>query len=98
MRHKYLNPIREESDTAERLNAAFDFDDSVVLDRLKQAVLKSVLIYYANHTARETCELFGIPFTPEYVKILHKLAPKGMGLGGARKGAGQKKRIYKPLK
>ncbi|HMN89096.1 MAG TPA: hypothetical protein PKE68_03685 [Saprospiraceae bacterium] len=68
-----------------------NFEDSVVIDRLKAAVLKSVLIFYSSHTARETCEEFGIPFTPEYVKILHKLQPKGMGLGGARKGSGKRK-------
>lgn len=71
---------------------ALDLGDSVVLDRLKDAILKSVLVYYETHTARETCQLFGIPFTREYIKILNHLHPKGMGLGGARKGSGQKKK------
>lgn len=70
----------------------FDYTNSVVVDRLKLAVLKSVEIYYATHTARETCDMFGIPFTPEHVKALHQLWPKNMGLGGARQGAGQKKK------
>ena len=69
-----------------------DFEDSVVLDKLKNAVLKSVLIYYQTHTARETCQMFGIPYNNEMQKILHRLAPKGLGLGGARKGCGQKKK------
>jgi len=93
MRYKYLLPINDSIDTDKKMLAAFDFDDSVTVDRLKQAVLKSVLIFYKSHTARETCETFGIPFTAEYVKILHRLSPKGLGLGGARKGSGQKKRL-----
>jgi hypothetical protein len=85
------NDVRYNSQLHDKMLKAFDFDDSVCIDRIKSAVLKSVLIYYEYHTARETCETFGIPFTPEYVKILHRLAPKGLGLGGARKGAGKKK-------
>ena len=82
------------SNLHDRIIKSIDFDDSVAIDRIKSAVLKSVLIYYAGHTARETCQAFGIPFTQEFVKILHRLAPKDMGLGGARKGSGQKKRNY----
>lgn len=78
----------------DQLIRSIDFEDSVTIDRLKSAVLKSVLIYYEHHTARETCEAFGIPFTAEYIKILHRLCPKGMGLGGARKGSGQKKQNH----
>lgn len=78
----------------DRIIKSIDYDDSVAIYRLKSAVLKSVLIYYEHHTARETCEAFGIPFTPEFVKILHRLSPKGMGLGGARKGSGQKKQNH----
>lgn len=78
----------------DRITSDVDFEDSVSIDRLKAAVLKSVLIYYEQHTARETCEAFGIPFKQEYVKILHRLAPKQMGLGGARKGSGQKKQHH----
>lgn len=85
------NAVTYTSQLHDRIVKSIDYDDSVALDRLKSAVLKSVLIYYEHHTARETCEAFGIPFKPEYVKILHRLAPKDMGLGGARKGAGKKK-------
>lgn len=88
---KYFDQYQ--SEIHDRILKDFDFSDSVVIDRLKQAVLKSVLVYYQTHTARETCALFGIPFTPEYVKILHRLCNKGMGLGGARQGAGQKKQL-----
>jgi hypothetical protein len=77
--HKIIDPL--------------DLEDSVVIDRLKQAILTSVLVYYSTHTARETCNLFGIPFRPEFVKILHRLHNKNMGLGGAREGSGQKKKI-----
>lgn len=86
---KYFDQYQ--SDIHDRLLRSIDFEDSVAIDRLKQAVLKAVLVYYATHTAKETCELFGIPFTREYVKILHHLHPKGLGLGGARKGAGRNK-------
>lgn len=85
------NAVTYTSQLHDRILKSIDYDDSVALDRLKAAVLKSVLIYYAHHTARETCEAFGIPFTPEFIKILHRLSPKGMGLGGARRGAGKKK-------
>jgi hypothetical protein len=69
----------------------YDYENSVSVFRAKQAVLTAVLSYYETHTARETCELFDIPFKPDYIKILHRLAPKNMGLGGSRKGSGQKK-------
>ena len=85
------NNVRYISQLHDRIIRQVDADDSVSIDRLKSAVLKSVIIYYQHHTARETCEAFGIPFTPEMVKTLHLLSPKGMGLGGARKGAGKKK-------
>lgn len=85
------NAVTYTSQLHDRIVKSIDYDDSVSIDRLKSAVLKSVLIYYEHHTARETCEAFGIPFTPEFIKILHRLSPKGMGLGGARQGAGQKK-------
>lgn len=78
----------------DRITNSICYDDSVAIDRLKAAVLKSILIFYQYHTARETCEAFGIPFTPEFVKILHRLSPKGMGMGGARQGAGQKKQNH----
>lgn len=65
--------------------------DSVDFDRFCTAILTAVEIYYQTHTARETCEKFGIPFEQKYVKILHQLFPKDMGLGGARKGSGNKK-------
>lgn len=88
------NAVTYTSQLHDRIVKSIDYDDSVSLDKVKSAVLKSVLIYYERHTARETCEEFGIPFCQEYVKILHHLAPKDMGLGGARKGSGQKKQIH----
>jgi len=75
----------------DRIILQIDTNDSVCIDRIKSAVIKSVLIFYEHHTARETCEAFGIPFNNEFVKILHTLSPKGLGLGGKRKGSGQKK-------
>jgi len=89
-----MNTVTYTSQLHDRIVKSIDYDDSVALHRLKSAVLKSVLIYYEHHTARETCDAFGIPFTPEFVKILHRLSPKGMGLGGARPGAGQKRQNH----
>jgi hypothetical protein len=85
------NDVRYMPQAHDKFLKSFDFDDSVCVDSLRMSVLNAVIAFYKCHTARETCETFGIPFTQEYVKILHRLAPKGMGLGGARKGAGRKK-------
>lgn len=63
----------------------FDFDSYQKTDKVKSAVLKSIEIYYQNHTAKETCDAFGIVYTPQIVKLLHRLFPKGMGWGGARR-------------
>lgn len=85
------NEVKYTESVHHKLIKELDLEDSVVLDKLKEAILKSVLIFYSQHTAKETCEMFGIPFKPEYVKILHRLNPKGLGLGGARQGAGIRK-------
>jgi len=88
---KMRNSVSYTAQCHDRIIRHIDTTDSVAIDRLKTAVLKSILIFYEHHTARETCEAFGIPFTGEFVKILHRLSPKGLGMGGARKGSGQKK-------
>jgi len=68
-------------------------EDSVLEDKLKRAILKAVETFYRSHTFRETCEEFGIIPTSRMQKIMHRLWPKGMGRGGARKGSGNKKGV-----
>lgn len=77
------------------IKTMLDFEDSVVVDNLKNALLRAVKQYYVfeNHTAKETCDYFKIPFTNEYAKLLVKIFPKSQGLGGSRKNAGNKKGV-----
>jgi len=57
------------------------------------SLAREILEYYETHTAKETAEQFGFEPEPKVVKRLHRLLPKNMGLGGKRKGAGNKKGI-----
>ena len=47
--------------------------------------LEDFLSYYETHTARETCEHFGIEFTPKIQKLLHRCFHKHTGWGGNRR-------------
>lgn len=57
-----------------------------------QNKLKDILDYYENHTARETCDFFGIEYTQNLNKLLNLCAPKNLGHGGKRKGSGRKRK------
>jgi transposase len=72
---------KHDSQIAKSVSSLNDEDEKIV---------SSVLDYYQSHTARETCEKFGIKYSQKIAKILNSCHQKGMGKGGARKGAGRK--------
>ena len=48
---------------------------------------------YACHTAREVAQILDIEYTNKFQKIMCACFPKQMGLGGARKNAGNNKHL-----
>lgn len=48
--------------------------DSVAVYQMKTKVLTSILAYYKNHTARQTLEAFGIPYSYEMAHSLYQIS------------------------
>ena len=65
------------------------------LSKEEEKVIENIEFLYLEKglTAREIAQIYNVNYNNYFQKLLHKLFPKNMGLGGKRKGAGRKKLI-----
>jgi len=78
-----------------------DYIDSLTLtgrvDEDPDTRLETIERIYLEGTAQDVCDYFQVSNTNAIRKALHSLFPKGMGLGGVRKGAGRKSKNYENI-
>lgn len=64
------------------------------LSKTQKVLLNEIEYFYIsqNLTSRELCAIYSVPWSKTVAALLCKVFPKGMGQGGARKGAGIRKK------